>query len=141
MHVHRLRSFALTDTVQTFRKGPSAYRELRDWAKETRDEAIRKANGRSTGSQDGAVIVQARSEQAHSSGSEPVPNESDIIIHLFTNNIQTILITNFDNPDTLMIDPLPGSRLSSKRSNRHSKEYPASQRKRHNAGDSDDGRS
>ncbi|QSS61694.1 hypothetical protein I7I51_03871 [Histoplasma capsulatum] len=40
----QLRSFALTDTSEAFRQGASAYRNGRDWAKETRDELIRAAN-------------------------------------------------------------------------------------------------
>nr|KMM69766.1 hypothetical protein CPAG_06080 [Coccidioides posadasii RMSCC 3488] len=42
----QLRSFALTDTSEAFRQGASAYRNGRDWAKETRDEFIRAANER-----------------------------------------------------------------------------------------------
>jgi hypothetical protein len=43
-HMTQLRSFAMTDTVDTFRQGATAYRNLRDWAKEQREEAIRQAN-------------------------------------------------------------------------------------------------
>ncbi|KAI1909470.1 hypothetical protein LOZ65_006519 [Ophidiomyces ophidiicola] len=42
----QLRSFALTDTSEAFRQGASAYRNGRDWAKETRDTLIRAANQR-----------------------------------------------------------------------------------------------
>jgi hypothetical protein len=45
-HMHQLRSFAMTDTVGTFRQGATYYRNTRDWAKERRDEAIRQANER-----------------------------------------------------------------------------------------------
>ncbi|KAF3482660.1 uncharacterized protein GIQ15_01984 [Arthroderma uncinatum] len=41
-----LRSFAMTDNRDTFRKGASAYRNARDWAKEQRDELIKAANER-----------------------------------------------------------------------------------------------
>lgn len=42
----QLRSWAMTDTPETFRQGASAYRNARDWAKEKRDEFIRLANER-----------------------------------------------------------------------------------------------
>ncbi|EZF28726.1 hypothetical protein H101_07595 [Trichophyton interdigitale H6] len=41
-----LRSFAMTDSLDTFRKGATAYRNARDWAKEQRDEFIKSANER-----------------------------------------------------------------------------------------------
>ncbi len=43
-HMHQLRSFAMTDTADSFRKGAAAYRNARDWAKEQRDIAIAQAN-------------------------------------------------------------------------------------------------
>jgi hypothetical protein len=45
----QLRSFAMTDTADTFRQGATTFRNARDWAKEQRDEAIRHANDRSNG--------------------------------------------------------------------------------------------
>ena len=42
----QLRSWAMTDSLETFRQGASAYRNARDWAKEKRDEFIRLANER-----------------------------------------------------------------------------------------------
>ncbi|EGC44217.1 conserved hypothetical protein [Histoplasma capsulatum var. duboisii H88] len=44
-HMTQLRSFALTDTAETFRQGASAFRNARDWAKEQRDYSIANANG------------------------------------------------------------------------------------------------
>jgi hypothetical protein len=43
-HMNQLRSFAMTDTADTFRKGAGAYRNLREWTKEQRDDLIRRAN-------------------------------------------------------------------------------------------------
>jgi len=34
----------MTDTADTFRQGAGAYRNLKDWAKEQRDDLIRQAN-------------------------------------------------------------------------------------------------
>ncbi|KAF2816851.1 uncharacterized protein BDZ99DRAFT_483960 [Mytilinidion resinicola] len=45
-YMTQLRSFAMTDTAETFRQGARAYRNLRDWTKEQRDEAIQQANER-----------------------------------------------------------------------------------------------
>ena len=39
-----LRSFAINDTADSFRQGVTAYRNARDWAKEQRDEAIKRSN-------------------------------------------------------------------------------------------------
>ncbi|KAM5444707.1 hypothetical protein MferCBS31731_000162 [Microsporum ferrugineum] len=41
-----LRSFAMADSLDSFRQGATAYRNARDWAKEQRDEFIRAANER-----------------------------------------------------------------------------------------------
>ncbi|MCJ1392938.1 hypothetical protein MMC18_005810 [Xylographa bjoerkii] len=44
-YMNQLRSFSVTDTLETFRQGVSAYRNARDWAKEKRDGFIEAANG------------------------------------------------------------------------------------------------
>lgn len=44
-YTHQLRSYAMTDTPNTFREGAAAFRNARDWAQEQRDEAITRANG------------------------------------------------------------------------------------------------
>lgn len=41
---NRVRSYSVTDTVDTFRRGAGAFRNLKDWAKEKRDDLIRHAN-------------------------------------------------------------------------------------------------
>ena len=45
-YMTQLRSFAMTDTADTFRQGATAFRNARDWTKERRDEAIGYANDR-----------------------------------------------------------------------------------------------
>jgi hypothetical protein len=55
----QLRSFAMTDTANTFRQGAAAFRNMRDWAKEQRDNAITCANERANDSQAGALAVDA----------------------------------------------------------------------------------
>jgi hypothetical protein len=45
-YMTQLRSFAMTDTAETFRQGASAFGNARDWAKEQRDEFVAAANTR-----------------------------------------------------------------------------------------------
>ncbi|KAI1132789.1 hypothetical protein F5Y10DRAFT_292457 [Nemania abortiva] len=40
----QINAYALTGNIDTYRSGVSAYRNLRDWAKQKRDEAIKRAN-------------------------------------------------------------------------------------------------
>lgn len=49
----------MTDTAETFCQGATAYRNARDWTKEQRDEAIRRANERANNSQVGTPAVDA----------------------------------------------------------------------------------
>ena len=57
--MNQLRSFAMTNTAETFRQGATAYRNARDWTKEQRDEAIRRANEAADGNQVGTLAVDA----------------------------------------------------------------------------------
>ena len=45
-HMNQLRSFAMTDTPNSFREGAAACRNARDWAGEQRNKAIMQANER-----------------------------------------------------------------------------------------------
>jgi hypothetical protein len=47
-YMTQLRSFSMTDNPDTFREGATWYRNGRDWAKEQRDDAIRRANEKAT---------------------------------------------------------------------------------------------
>ncbi|KAI9681151.1 MAG: hypothetical protein M1817_002433 [Caeruleum heppii] len=48
-HMTQLRSLAMTDSVERFREGASAFRNARDWAKEQRDDLIAGVNTRVIG--------------------------------------------------------------------------------------------
>jgi hypothetical protein len=50
-YMTQLKSSAMTDTIKTFRKGATAYRNARAWAEKKRNEAIRRANERANDSQ------------------------------------------------------------------------------------------
>jgi hypothetical protein len=56
----QLRTFAMTDSAETFRKGVTAYRNARDWAKEQRDKAIEEANERANHVERAGAIVSPR---------------------------------------------------------------------------------
>lgn len=71
-----LRSFAMTDTVDTFRQGATAYRNARDWAKEQRENTIREANQRASDSQVETLGIDAKSNRISSRGSEITVEES-----------------------------------------------------------------
>lgn len=43
-YMTQLRSFAMTDTANIFRQGAAAFRNMRDWTKEQRDNTIARAN-------------------------------------------------------------------------------------------------
>jgi hypothetical protein len=45
-YMNQLRSFAMTDTAETFRDGATAFRNARDWTEEQRNEAIKRADER-----------------------------------------------------------------------------------------------
>ncbi len=47
-HMNQFRSFAMTDSPESFRQGATAFRNGRDWTREKRDEFIRAANERVT---------------------------------------------------------------------------------------------
>ncbi|KAA6412265.1 MAG: hypothetical protein FRX48_04417 [Lasallia pustulata] len=68
--MHQLRSFAMTDTAETFRQGATYYRNGRDWAKGQRDEAIRRANGRVDERRARTLAIDANLAQASSFTSE-----------------------------------------------------------------------
>lgn len=57
--MNQLRSFAMTNSAETFRQGATAYRNARDWTKEQRDEAIRRANEAADDSQVGMLALDA----------------------------------------------------------------------------------
>jgi hypothetical protein len=47
-YMHQIKAFAMTSDTDTFRKGASAFRNLRDYAEEQRNTAIQRANERAS---------------------------------------------------------------------------------------------
>jgi hypothetical protein len=102
----QLKGYSMTGDPETFRKGATAYRNARDWAKEQRDEAITQANERAT-------RVHAKT---------PVVNEDS--------NVDAGFLDSETSTDELTLD----LRLPAKRSSTHSKQSRQPQRKRRTAG-------
>ncbi|OCL15341.1 hypothetical protein AOQ84DRAFT_351081 [Glonium stellatum] len=149
-HMSQLRSFAITDTAETFREGAGAYRSLRDWTKEQRDEAIRQANERATIQQANEranpVEAEAPAPAGDASGASPassfVTAVSDTEAYTMSQVSQTSLNEDpntqegFEESDSSTED-LADYTLPAKRSRRskHSQTEP----KRRNAGESTGG--
>lgn len=54
-----LNSWSMTGNAESFRQGATAFRNARDWSKEQRDDAIKRANKRANNSQVGTLAVDA----------------------------------------------------------------------------------
>jgi len=137
----QLRSFAMTDTAETFRHGATAYRNARDWAKEQRDEVIKRANNRANDSQTGAPAVDSSFGTVSSFASE-ASLEEPYTIEPLSQESQTLLnedsntTANPQESETSTDEPVLDHRLPAKRSSGGSKRSHQSQRKRRNAGES-----
>jgi hypothetical protein len=81
--------------IQTFRKGAAAFRNLRDWAKEQRDEAIRLASG---------VVDQVEGEK----NSDEEDGELDVTLRALSDDV--------DSNDGQTPSPAKRPSLTSKRS-------------------------
>jgi len=137
----QLRSFAMTDTAETFRQGATAYRNARDWAKEQRDEMIKRANDRANDSQTGAPAVDSSFGPVSSFASE-ASLEEPYTIEPLSQESQTLLnedsntTANSQESETSTDEPVLDHRVPAKRSSGGSKQSHQSQRKRRIAGKS-----
>lgn len=75
-YMHQINAWSMTGNPETFRAGATAYRNARDWAKEQRDEAIRRANERAGKNQADTLAVGASFRQASSFASEATSEEN-----------------------------------------------------------------
>jgi hypothetical protein len=75
----QLRSFAMTDTAETFRQGATAYRNAREWTKEQRDEAIKQANKTAVEIQSGRLAADASFSRVFSFTAAASSNELETI--------------------------------------------------------------
>ena len=137
--IHQLRGWSMTSDPETFRQGATFYRNARDWAKEQRDEAIRRANEKVDEDRAGTLAIDTSFAQASSFASEATSEVTTI--EALTKESRTSR-TEESNTNTLMSEASSGEpsvdhRASAKRSSELLKSPPRPQRKRRNARDSD----
>ena len=77
--MHQLNTWGMTGNIETFRQGATYYRNGRDWAKEQRDETIRRANERVDEYHAGTLAIDASFAQASSFASEAISDGTCII--------------------------------------------------------------
>ncbi|KAF7503146.1 hypothetical protein GJ744_004288 [Endocarpon pusillum] len=121
----QIKGYSMTSDPETFRKGATAYRNARDWTKERRDEAIKRANEKVNDSQIRTLAVdasfggissfttedsldEAHTIEALSQESRTSPNEGS--------NMTADPPESDTSTDELALDSLPAKRLI-----RHSK--------------------
>ena len=127
----QLNTWGMTGNLDTFRQGATAYRNARDWTKEQRDEAIRRANERANDRQVGTLAVEAsfggvttEASLDETSTIEAPSQESQTSLNEGSN------ITADLQESESSIDELASNyKVPAKRSSRHSKRSHQSQRK------------
>ena len=135
---NQLNTWGMTGNIETFRQGATAYRNARDWAKEQREEAIRRVNKRAGEFQVETLAVDASFERITRYTSETTVEEDSRLSQESRSSLNETSNTTTDlqESDASSCD-LASDVLPIKRSSKHSKQSSQSQRKRHNAGGSD----
>ena len=139
--MHQLNTWGMTGNIETFRQGATYYRNGRDWAKEQRDEAIRRANERVDDYRAGTLAINANFTQAYNFASEAT-SDGTYTIEALTEESRISLTeesnttTHLQTSEASSGEPSVDYRASVKRSSERSKGSPQSQRKRLNTGDS-----
>jgi hypothetical protein len=64
--MHQLKGWSMASDPETFRQGATSYRNARDWAKEQRDETIRRANEKVDEDRAGTLAIDTSFAQASS---------------------------------------------------------------------------
>lgn len=137
--MHQLNTWGMTGNAETFRQGATFYRNARDWAKEQRDEAIRRANEKVNKDRAGTLATDTSFAQASSFASEATLDVTTI--EALTEESRTSR-NEESNTNTLTSEASSGEpsvdhRASVKRSSKLLTSPHQPQRKRRNAGDSD----
>ncbi|KAI9675677.1 MAG: hypothetical protein M1817_001044 [Caeruleum heppii] len=139
-HMTQLKGWAMTSDPETFRKGAAAYRNARDWAKEQRDQAIRRANERADAGQLEMPVFERICELDQSSS---LATEASLTKTLYTSqDSRTSLNEESDaspfpqESETLTNETNAAYRRSAKRSIAPPKASHRTHRKRQNAGQS-----
>lgn len=135
-YMTQLRSFAMTDTAETFRQGASAFRNAGDWTREERDNAIARANEKANEGHGSTLRTEVPSFNllssfAASQGSETLLDEASYTIEPQSQD------TSFTTDGAVYESETSTDELSrdiitpAKRPSRHSRQ---SQRKKQNTG-------
>jgi len=139
--MHQVKGWSMTSDLETFLKGATYYRNGRDWVKEQRDEAIRRANERVDEHHVGTLTINAGITPASSFISEATLDGTSMIEALSQESQITQTedsnTTTHQGSETSSIELSVERRAPVKRSNKQPRRSPQSQRKRLNAGDSD----
>ncbi|KAJ9656080.1 hypothetical protein H2201_008652 [Coniosporium apollinis] len=140
-HMTQLRTFAMTNTLETFRQAAGAFRNARDWAKEQRDDAIaaanRKANGHGNApsiESPGLDLVTSFASEAPSQASTTSVDEVPYTIESLSQETSLTSDTTVHESETSTDELVLDLKTPAKRSSRHSQRLQRSQRKRRNAG-------
>lgn len=132
--MNQLNTWGMTGNAETFRQGATAYRNARDWTKEQRDEAIKRANERANDGQVGTLAVDAGFSGVSSSTTGASLDESYTIEALSQESNTTADPPESEpSTDELALD----YRLPAKRLRRHSKRSHQPQQKRYDDSESD----
>ena len=111
----QLRSFAMTDTTETFRQGATAFRNARDWTKEKRNEFVKSANRmRPSNNQSEMPTVDASSSLVSSFVTEASPDEPYTIEPLSQESQTSLNATSVQDSEN-STDEFLGHRLPAKR--------------------------
>ena len=130
----QLNTWGMTGNLDTFRQGATAYRNARDWTKEQRDKAIRRANERANDSQVGTLAADASFGGVSSFTTEASLDEA-YTIEALSQESQTSLNEGSDitadlqDPETSTDELASDYKVPAKRSSRHSRRSHGPQRK------------
>ena len=130
----QLNTWGMTGNLDTFRQGATAYRNARDWTKEQRDEAIRRANERANDSQVGTLAVDASFGGVSSFTTEASLDEASTIKALSQESQTSLnegsnIIADLQESETSTDELASDYKVPAKRSGRHSKRSHQPQRK------------
>lgn len=119
----QIKTWGLTGDADTFRQGAGAYRNLRDWAKKERDNAIEEANGRvprnigASPSQDAEGLTSSFTSEA--SVADTIITSQTTVIHTKSNAQITYESDSSDDPlsrDFTPVDFEPPAKRTKSRS-------------------------
>jgi hypothetical protein len=130
----QLNTWGMTGNLDTFRQGATAYRNARNWTKEQRDEAIRRANERANDSQVETLAIDASFSGVSSFTTEASLDEASTIKALSQESQTSLnegskITADLQESETSTDELASDYKVPAKRSSRHSKRSHQPQRK------------